>query len=405
MASLEDSQRETVVAKWPTLLALVSAAVLVCADAAGSPQPRTPGSGDEWPLGLGRLESVAGRYPPAEGNAAAVRLTALAARIGLSFAPAVHPRPSRLDRQILEFLEAQIARADDRLDPLPADVNQFFRLHDAQLNAVRDLLIASPVAWPMDLERGARAPLPNLRAHTTLTRILVARALARSSWNDLRAAANLQRALSTRPELISQLVATSGTRLVLAGARKLPAPVPAWAGEWTQVDVRRGIIGAIQAEAWRIQQELREGDGSASIRDRLEEIIMKPFDEVVAGDYHELLRRAAIDLAASRRCAFDGPAFDRRLSSQMPFWNLVARNSTPDLGAVWQRVARLNAEREATQIVLALKGGRAPQLKSDCSDGSWSISREPSGATHLRFGRPIPVRPPHVEIPLEYVLR
>jgi hypothetical protein len=254
--------------------------------------------------------------------------------------------------------------------------------------------------------RTTHAPLPNLRAHLALTRLLVARALSGSEWEDLRAAWALQTGLRSRPELISQLVALSSLKIIIAAARKLPPPSPAWFQDVMQFDERRATLAAMQQQAWYIQQAVEnEGDDTTSVRDRLQEIVMKPFDEIFAGNTVALLRGVAVDLADSRECAFDGIAFDRRLRSQVPFWNIVARYSTPNLGAVWQRVARFTAEREATAIVLALKEGRTPRLSSNCSDGSWRLTQDSSGAKHLRFSREISPQRPQIAIPLEYEIR
>jgi hypothetical protein len=383
------------------------AGVLLAGSASGAGPPAAAAAaaaGRDWPLGLGKLDSLPRRYPPAEANAGALRLTVLAFPLEVDFERVWTARSAQRDRLISDYIEAQLVRSDDHVDVPPPELADFLRDHERQLNAVTDLLLSAPVLWPMHIERGARAPLPNLRAHLRLTRLLVSRALVRSSWNDLRAASALQRALWTRPEMLSQLIAMSSTRIILAAARKLPAPVPSWSGELMRFDVQRSVIAAMQWEAWLVRQELQGSGDARSVRDRLEDIIMKPFDHVVAGDYDELLRRAAIDLEKSRQCAFDGEAFDRRMGSQMPFWDVVTHLASPNLGAAWQRVARLTAERELTERILSMRSGRAPELSSSCADGAWTLTRDASGARHLRFSRDIPVHKPQLAIPLEQVV-
>jgi hypothetical protein len=360
---------------------------------------------DSWPLGLGTLSSVPARYPVQEGSVGAARLKVLSAEIGIDFDVLPRGPASPLNRKIASYVDEQIMRGDDHGEAPPQEIVEFFRSHGRPLDAIRDLLVTSPIAWPVRIDRTTHAPLPNLRAHLALTRLLVARALSGSEWEDLRAAWALQAGLRSRPELISQLVSLSSLKIIIAAARKVSPPSPAWFQDVMQIDQRRAILAAMQQQAWYVEQVVEsEGDDTTSVRDRLQEIVMKPFDQIFAGNTVALLRGVAVDLAGSRECAFDGIAFDRRFRSQMPFWNIVARNSTPNLGAVWQRVARFTAEREATAIVLALKEGRTPRLSSNCSDGSWRLTQDSSGAKHLRFSREISLQRPQTAIPLEYTV-
>lgn len=361
-------------------------------------------AGEEWPMRLGTLDSVPARYATEDGSSAAGRLKPLAVELGIDFDVA-GGRSSAMTRSIAEWVDAQIIRPDDTIAAPPQAISAFVDSHARQLNAVRDLLLSAPIAWPLNVQRVTHAPLPNLRAHAALSRMLLARALIQKSWSDLHAAWALQRGLTVRPELISQLVALSATRTIVAAARKLPAPAPPWFDEITRLDVRRNMIGAMQYEAWDLDQEVKsEGDEDASLPERLHDIVMKPFDQIFAGDYLATARDAAFALARSRQCAFDGPAFDSRLRSDLR-WNPLAHRSIVSLGTIWQRVARFTAEREATAIVLAVKAGAAPRLASQCTDGAWRFTLDPSGAKHIRFSREIPIRRPLAAIPLAYTVK
>jgi hypothetical protein len=97
------------------IAAVAIAATAVCAlwlGAAVSAQ-RTKSGGAakvQWPLGLGTIDAVPQRYPPRVGSNDAARLNELAAAV------------QRADRQWLNrWLDAQLTRADDRVDPPPTE--------------------------------------------------------------------------------------------------------------------------------------------------------------------------------------------------------------------------------------------------------------------------------------------
>jgi hypothetical protein len=388
------------------LLLVIGIVIALLPGTGAAAAQRKPAPADDvWPLDLGTLSSVPARYPAEDGSVGAARLKRLAADVGVDFdAGARGPSPA-MNRRIVSYVEAQIVRVDDRVQRPPREVEDFFRSHERRLDEIRELLLSSPIAWPLHIDRTNHAPLPNLRAHMAVTRLLVARALADAKWEDLHAATALQRGLWQRPEMISQLVLLSSLRMIVGAARNLPQPAPPWFQEVMQFDARRAMLASLQYEAWNLQREVEsEGDDPGSVRDQLQEIVMKPFDEIFAGNYLSLMRSAAAELAASRQCAFDGIAFDRHVRSEIPFWNLIAHTSTPSFGRIWQRVSRFTAEREATANVLALKEGRAPRLASVCSDGSWRVTADQAGAKHLRFSREIPVGRPQIAIPLEYTV-
>src|SRR5947209_2213976 len=218
--------------------------------------------------------------------------------------------------------------------------------------------------------------------------------LAADAADDLRAAWHLQRALWHRPELLSKQVALAGTRYVNAAARRLDAR-PEWFDEMRAIDYRRSIVAAQQSEAWMMRQDV---DGRADARDAIDAIV-QPFDELCAANLAAVMRRAANDMARSRDCAVDAPAVDRRFRGLLPFWNRIGRYGLPNIGGIWQRLARMQAEMEATERILAIKSGRwTPALaRSECADGSWIYA---DGA--LRFSRQIPAPRPMLDVPLQY---
>ena len=349
----------------------------------------------EWPMGLGTLDDVPQRYPPRDTSHDAARLAALAAAAGVDLSM---PAPRRrADRPWLNaYLDAQLVRADNGVDPPPPQLAQYFAANDAALAAVRrDLLDRTAIIWPTDVVAAAQAPLPNLFGIYTLTRLLIAHALTSpaTAADDLCAAWHLQRALWHRPELISKQVALAGSRMINAAARRLDAK-PAWFDEMRSIDYRRSMLAAQQSEAWTVRKEVEDGRRDA---DRVIDVVVQPYEEVCAANLAAVMRRAAGEMARSRNCAVDAAAADVR--AMLPFWNRPARRAIANVGGVWQRVARFEAELEATERVFAIKSGAwTPALeRSDCADGSWSYA-----GGRLRFSRDIPAPRPMLAVPLEY---
>jgi hypothetical protein len=397
------------------VVALVAAigwtAAVVFAQRGRSVEPRR-----EWPLGLGAIDDVPKRYPAHETSRDAARLIELASAAGVELTPpyaAARGATAPVDaiRPLLSrYLDDQLTRVDDRIDAPPPEVAGYAAAHDTAIRGVAAYLLQNTaIVWPTDVEAAAQAPLPNLTGHLALTRLLVAHALAALSGgdrhiaeDDLRAAWHLQRDLWHRPELISKIVALSGTRLVNAAVRKLPPPV-SWHSEIRGIDFRRSVLAAQQAEMWAVRSEVEReaGDAGAPLGSprRFAELIMQPYDLMCAGNLAAISRRAAEELARSSDCAVDGAALDRRIHAMRPFWNREHRFPLPSLGSVWQRVARTRAEIELTSKVLELKSrAAAPDLHSDCADGTWIY--EPG---HLRFSRDIPAPRPQLAIPLEWI--
>jgi hypothetical protein len=368
-----------------TLAAMIVVAVWLGA-AVFAQHTRNDPKRPQWPLGLGTLDDVPKRYPPRDTSNDAARLTALAAAVGVDLT--VPPARPRADRTTLNrWLDAQLTRADDHVDPPPPELV----VDDAAFAALRAYLLGrAAIIWPTDVVAAAQAPLPNLYGNYTLTRLLIAHALVSpaTASDDLCAAWRLQRALWHRPELISKQVALAGTRMINAAARRLPAK-PAWFDEMEAIDYRRSILAAQQAEAWTVRKEVEDDRRDA---DRIIDVIVQPYEEVCAANLAAVMRRTADRLARSRDCAVD-PSFD------VPFWNRLGHRSMANAGAVWQRVARFQAELEATERIFAIKAGRwTPTLEhSDCVDGSWTFA---DGT--LRFSREIPARRPMLNVPLTY---
>ena len=295
-----------------------------------------------WPDGLGTLAAVPDRYPPQEENEAARKLTELAA-------------PIAGNEAVRSYVRQEIARGDLTIAPPPAM---------ADVSAVRDLLLHEPVVWKRDLSRQHGGHLPKVAMCASLTRALVASALARAgrhdpaAWDDLHAAWNLTKSVDAHPALILRIVSMSMTRTINAVAWKMPLPVPAWFDEVQKHDFVRPLFETLQCEKWRLWSE--------------QKFPVKALAESIEQD-----RSFTHAIARVTECEFHpGPPHD-------PGHGLI---ETPNLDITWQRAFRYRVEREATANVLRARAGQPIETGSHCSDGEWSFD----GKT-LRFTKPIPL--------------
>jgi hypothetical protein len=377
-----------VVALVVTLLAAVWITTAVTAE-----RTQTTAAKPEWPMGLGTIDDVPKRYSPRVASNDAERLNALATAAGVEL---VHPptRPREERPWLSEWVDAQIARADLALDPPPRELGEHFASHETAHAELRTYLVGrTAIIWPIDIESVRFAPRPNYYGHLMLTRLLIARALTSpaTAADDLCAAWRLQRALWHRPEVISKQMALAGTRMVNAAARRLDAR-PAWLDEIRAIDYRRSMLAAFQAEAWAMRKNASEPP------EDLSDVAAKPYEELAASTVAAVMRRAATEIAQSHNCAINGSELDKRMRNMLPFWAQPAA-PVPNLGGIWQRVGRFQAELEATERIFAIKSGSwTPALeRSNCSDGSWTFD-----GGKLAFTREIAAPPPMLNVPLEF---
>ena len=245
------------------------------------------------------------------------------------------------------------------------------------------------IDWQSDLGE-ERHRYPNRTGHQQLARALAANALVKarggdaSAWDDVHAIVLLARPLLRHEDADSAAFGLSLDRLANGVARKLPPPAPLWWREVNEIDARRAVIAAEQAEAWLTWHWLDRIRG----RHRMAFLVSPLFDASLSS-YLNGKRRAAEEFAAGHDCAFDVKKSDRRW--QFPAWSMLKRNRylTGGSGLAFQRAAVFDFERSATERVMAIKEHRPIPNTSRCTDGTWSYA---DGV--LRFSIPIPIEPP-----------
>jgi hypothetical protein len=396
-----------------TVIVLSGCALLWLAGSAFVSSVTTTSVQEQWPDGLGTIDSVPGRFPPAETNAAARALIPIAARLSVAISPDLRrPQTDALSDQIASYVAGEISREDDGVQPPPAALGAFIAAHESDFAQLDNVVQHSPVVWTTNIGAARNAPLPNLLGYLKLNRLLVARALVRhgdpAAWSDLQTSWLLGRSLMQRPEIISALVGMGIARSTNAAARFLPVPAPQWREEMARFDYRRALVASQQAYAW----SLTTGKGAFAVdagnrrapgvfHEAVTFMMMPLFDYAAAG-LAKATRESAGKYAAMTQCGVDGEAFGRRIRDQIPRWNLVARQANANLGPAWQRAQRFRAELEGTSRILELRTlgwpASLPRIEqSQCSDGHWIYDGH-----SLRFSKELPVPQPARAMPLRF---
>jgi hypothetical protein len=361
------------VRKWTLWLALVLVGIVV-ALFLGRSRVETGSANRPWPLGLGNVADVPARFPPAKDNEAAKKLIEVArkAQIDLRSGEDGRRRVREDHREaFFDYLREQVERSDATIDAPPPDVERYLTDHAAALDEIRALALSGePVVFELDPRRTGRdGPGPNLLAMQQLHFVFVTRALVAAragspeAWDDLRTAWVLTGPLWKRPDVMTVLTASTGTRLVNTAARWLPLPPAPWFQELRDFPYERALVAAQQADAWR-----SETPGALSAR----------------------LRGTAEEVFRVQACDATSPQFDavrRKLGAR----------ATPSLIDDWQRLMRFRAEREATERVFQLRSGQMPAKQSRCSDGEWKVT-----ATSIEFTRDVPETRRQLKYSLRY---
>jgi hypothetical protein len=300
-----------------------------------------------WPGGIGTLDSVDKRFPPAPANAASVKLTALARAL---------PENEAVDG----FVAREVSRGQLTIGGTPAIPD---------VSAIRELLLREPIVWERNEGIGGNDETGAMRAlQLRVSRALVANALAKArandpaAWEDLHAAWKLARTLDGHPQMMAQTAALTTVRMINAVAWKMPLPAPAWLVELQARDEVPPLLEAFQYSAasyWK--------DGAHFF----------PTKSLASSVEHD--RLIAEELFKTTRCDVNVPMNDLGT----------------DLSSVWRRAFRYRAEREATANALRVREGKPIETASRCTDGGWTFD-----GTTLRFSHEIATAAPDRPMPL-----
>lgn len=348
-----------------------------------------------WPGGLGVIREVPKRYPMRKTTAEAKAFVQLASAAGVQLGGrgeevTVDLMSKELQKQLLDYVLAQMQKPDDGVDVPPPELAAFLAERRPAIASIVRFIngMASRIDWSEDVYAD-NPPTPSASGHSLLARIIAADALLRgrdgdaAAWEDIRALEALARPMWRRGEPWNISVALSISRLANGAARKLPPPLPAWWREVDEFDARHALLAANQARTWSwwywTETHWRKNGVPA--------VIFSAYLDASVADFLNRGRTTAEEFAAMRNCGVDADAITRR--AEIARWSMLRTFGPGPNGVDEQRVRVYDFERDATARVFAIKEHRPLPTTSRCADGTWSHA---NGV--LQFSAPIPLKPP-----------
>jgi len=379
------------------LLALIAATILLfwilvtaAARIAVNDAIKTP-----WPDGLGVIRDVPKRYPAHKTTEEAKAFVQLAGAAGVQVGARGEEVPvdlmtSELQKQLVDYIVAQLQKPDDGVDLPPPELAAF--LAERRLGIASIVRFINGMTSRIDWSENVYAdnpPSPNGSGFGLLARVIAADALLRgrdgdaAAWENVRAMDALARPIWKRGEPWSISYALSVSRLANGTARKLPPPLPAWWREVDAFDARHALLAANQARTWSWWHWTETHWRPKGVLT----VLFAPYLDASVADFLSRGRTTAEEFVAMRNCGVDADAITRR--SAIPRWSILHTFGPGQNGIDEQRVRVYDFERDATARVFAIKEHRALPATSRCADGTWSHA---NGV--LQFSAPIPLKPP-----------
>lgn len=346
--------------------------------------PESKENSAQWPFGLGAIDEVPARFPKSPSDATAQHVETIGRRLTAS-------EPMR--QALQSYVAKQIGRADDTADAPAAESRKFLDEHVAAIDELRTIGGGPPPRWAIDIQHHSQKTSPDIAAQSWQFRVLAADAFDHhrrgddtTAWRDAETGWVLAQGLWAHPDLSSQFLALSGTRMMNGLAAKLAAPAPPWHGQLLAFDADRAFAAAMQIEAWRAMTSWDRGrtsvaDGEDQVWKRFGGALLRNVSVRQASRYATSLRAAAEDIARHHSCDPSPKKFD------------------PVADVIRSHLIRFHIEREAAAKLQALKEQRRragewpdtmPGIGSSlCGENAWRYRREADGSMSLSFGKPI----------------
>ncbi len=208
-------------------------------------------------------ESPNAKLAPSRKNASAEEVESLALALGIDFrrslADSTSGRASKEDfdayqrAAFADWLNAQLAIADDSIGPPPAEIREFLEKRRNTVMRVVRLLGREIPEWDFDA-RDRAGERPELYGSIRLGRLLVSAALVEERAGDhglagdlLEASWSLSRSFAGQTDTSAQIIALALEKLHTGALRKLAEPPFPWIGRLSGDEPRRAVIDAYEA--------------------------------------------------------------------------------------------------------------------------------------------------------------
>ena len=365
---------------------------------------------------FGPRAALEAKYAVAAPNADAKKAEELGRAVGYDLAP----RKGRIttsglkipesDRAaVSEYVAAQVSRTAAGVELPPPVVAAVLSSRRAALASLEDALVEGEAPrWACDPHvNHEERVLPNMVGHIQLQRLLVADALAASARGDAGAAARILEAswkmnegLTSRPEIVAQLLAIAVARYEAGALRRINISAEHWALRLAAMGSRAHLVEAI------VLDQPRPADMAARYRGlrpagvgwwayNLASLLEEPRERLANADYGEAWVRAIAGLR-------DEPAFGESAPDPKPgrsFSDIMLSISIPNIRNSFERADRLALDAELTGKILRLREVRrasgawpapSPDIASSRFPGlTWNYSAD-VGAMAIALNRDLP---------------
>ena len=314
------------------------------------------------------------RLPHQNANASSGRVDKLLESLEGEDSTGIHGR-------LQKYLSSEFARADDRIEPLPVDIEHFMVTHRFDLDSLEiTLLINEPPRWEIDVTATEK---PDWVRYFWVQKLILADALDSARANDfagarqrVEAAARLTFSLASRREAIAVMTGIASTENQLGAARKIGITLP-------RFDPRDHLIGALEAESWadRFLVSTSRFDNHWNDRGVFSRVVLaifvRPYARLCAAKSAADQQRNVRIVRDLNRCVFQPPKYPEEHPAILNPIGVSTASATA-IRAV--RSNRLLLDFEGTEKIAQVKSERAMTPDCFCPDHKWLHD---GGVVHL----------------------
>ena len=407
------------------LVLLLSAPLLAWGLASSWARGRVREVRARWAADGVSFEELAARYPDEPTNAAAHRVEALAAKLGINMVPKTQPPLKQVGNysvktDVAEYLERELSSELGVARPAPRGVFDFIDAHAAELDGLVAVLTEGDgPRWVHESNYGWDAHIANLHGHVTLQKLLAAVALHRAASGRgddalrvLDASWTLNQSLRERPELYSRLIALAAMKFQLGTLRKVDDVPMVWDERLVSIDDRVALREALQWDVGMWMQPLPDDLVEALLTEhppyaaphRVVTFLTRPYWVACGADSAE---RTRIVVAADRALA-PCVATEAELDAKVPpvaWWRTPSFFGGSFGGNALERAGRLSFDIELTRHVVRARAERVARIVTGpCPDWTFRTEVLPDGRMSVSYdGPPVADPSPAYVLPVRWV--
>lgn len=365
---------------------------------------------------FGPRAAVEAKYAVASTNPEARKAEELAHALGFDLRPrkgrvtGSHSTVPEAERAAIgDYVTEQVARADGTVKAPPPAAAAVLASHRIALSRLEDALVSGEVPrWALDLHGDQEERLvPNALGHMQTQRFLIADALASVARGEGAAAARaleaswkLNEGLTSRPEIVSALIAVAVGRLEAGALRMFDASADTWIPRLAAMGSRALFVEDLVLEHRRSTdivtryRRLRP-EGVGWWGHNLVSLFDEPGERLAWANYGETWAHALAELR-------DEPAFREHPPDPKPGWSIssvMMSITIPNIRNSFERVDRLALDAELSGKVLRARAARAatgtwpspsPEVAASRFPGlAWNYAVD-GGAMKIALNRELP---------------